>query len=56
MLPVGLFSELGISLKTTNSIEPLHSLMASRTDKVDHWKNSNQWERWVAAGFRETGC
>ena len=48
---LGLFRELGISLKTTNSIESLHSLMASRTDKVDHWKNSNQRQRWVATAL-----
>lgn len=45
---LGLFRELGISLKTTNSIESLHSLFAARTDKVDYWKNSNQRQRWVA--------
>jgi transposase-like protein len=38
----GLFRKPGISLKTTNSIESLYSLIASRTDQVDHWKNSNQ--------------
>lgn len=48
---LGLFRELGISLKTTNSIESLHSLMAARTDKVDHWKNSNQRQRWVATAL-----
>ena len=48
---LGLFRELGISLKTTNSIESLHSLMASRTDKVDYWKNSNQRQRWVATAL-----
>ncbi|HET8580192.1 MAG TPA: transposase [Nitrospiraceae bacterium] len=48
---LGLFRELGISLKTTNSIESLHSLIASRTDKVDHWKNSNQRQRWVATAL-----
>jgi len=48
---LGLFRELGISLKTTNSIESLHSLMATRTDKVDHWKNSNQRQRWVATAL-----
>ena len=36
------------TFRTTNSIESLHSLMAARTDKVDHWKNSNQRQRWVA--------
>lgn len=48
---LGLFRELGISLKTTNSIESLHSLMAPRTDKVDYWKNSNQRQRWVATAL-----
>lgn len=48
---LGLFRELGISLKTTNSIESLHSLIASRTEKVDHWKNSNQRQRWVATAL-----
>lgn len=48
---LGLFRELGISLKTTNSIESLHSLMAARTDKVDHWKNSNQRQRGVATAL-----
>lgn len=48
---LGLFRELGISLKTTNSIESLHSLLASRTDKVDYWKNSNQRQRWVATAL-----
>jgi hypothetical protein len=38
----GRVRELGISLKTTNNIESLYSLMAARTDKVDHWENSNQ--------------
>jgi len=48
---LGLFRELGISLKTTNSIESLHSLMAPRTDKVDYWKNSNQRQLWVATAL-----
>lgn len=42
---LGLFRELGIRPKTTNSIESLHSLMAARTDKVDRWKNSKQRQR-----------
>jgi putative transposase len=48
---LGLFPKLGISLKTTNTIESLHSLLGSRTDKVDRWKNSNQRQRWVAAAL-----
>jgi transposase-like protein len=50
---LGLFRELGISLKTTNSIESLHSLLGAKTDKVDHWKNSNQRHRWVATALLE---
>jgi len=48
---LGLFRELGSSLKTTNSIESLHSLLGARTDKVDYWKNSNQRQRWVASAL-----
>ncbi|MDF1527220.1 MAG: IS256 family transposase [bacterium] len=48
---LGLFEELGTSLKTTNTIESLHSLLGSRTDKVDRWRNSNQRQRWVAAAL-----
>jgi putative transposase len=50
---LGLFAELGCSLKTTNSIESMHALLGARTDKVDHWKNSNQRQRWVAAALLE---
>jgi putative transposase len=48
---LGPFGELGISLMTPNSIESLHSLMASRTGKVDYWKNSNQRQRRVATAW-----
>lgn len=48
---LGLFRELGISLKTTNSIESLHSLMAPHTNEVDYWMNSNQRQRWVATAL-----
>lgn len=48
---LGLFQELGTSLKTTNAIECLHSLLGSRTDKVDRWRNSDQRQRWVAAAL-----
>lgn len=48
---LGLFEELGISLKTTNCIESLMSQIGQRTDKVDYWKNSNQKQRWVASAL-----
>lgn len=48
---LGVFQELGRSLKTTNIIETIHSNIGSRTDKVDFWKNSNQRQRWVAAAL-----
>jgi len=46
---LGLFRELGISLKTTNCIESLMALIAQKTNKVDYWKNSDQKHRWLAA-------
>lgn len=48
---LGLFEELGKSLKTTNCIESLMSQIGQRTDKVDYWKNSNQKQRWVASSL-----
>jgi transposase-like protein len=48
---LGLFEELGQSLKTTNCIESLMSLIGQRLDKVDYWKNSNQKQRWLATAL-----
>jgi len=48
---LGLFEELGKSLKTTNCIESLMALIGQKTDKVDYWKNSNQKERWLATAL-----
>ena len=45
---LGLFTKLGRSLKTTNCIESLMSLIGQKVDKVDCWKNSNQKQRWLA--------
>ena len=47
----GLFTTLGRSFKTTNLIESINALLGQKTDKVDHWKNSNQKERWVATAL-----
>ncbi len=48
---LGLFEKLGRSLKTTNCIESLMSQVGQALDKVDHWKNSNQKERWLATAL-----
>ena len=48
---LGLFRELGISLKTTNCIESLMALIGQKTNKVDYWKNSDQKHRWLAAAL-----
>lgn len=48
---LGLFQELGTSLKTTNLIESINAGLGQRTDKVDYWKNSDQKQRWVASAL-----
>ena len=48
---LGLFAELGTSLKTTNLIESINAGLGQKTDKVDHWRNSDQKQRWVAAAL-----
>ena len=45
------FAELGTSLKTTNTPESIHARVESRTAKVDHWKNSEQKQRWLATAL-----
>ena len=50
---LGLFPQLGISLKTTNCIESVMSQVGQYTDKVDYWKNSSQKHRWIAASLLE---
>ncbi len=48
---LGLFPQLGLSLKTTNCIESLLAQVGQRTDKVDRWVNSEQKQRWVATAL-----
>ena len=48
---LGLFQELGISLKTTNCMESLMALIAQKTNKVDYWRTSDQKHRWLAAAL-----
>jgi transposase-like protein len=48
---LGVFPQLGISLKTTNCLESLMSQVEQRTGKVDRWRNSDQKQRWVASAL-----
>jgi transposase-like protein len=48
---LGVFPQLGISLKTTNCLESLNALVEQRTAKVDHWRTSDQKQRWLAAAL-----
>jgi transposase-like protein len=45
------FRELGMSLKTTNALESIHARVESRIAKVDHWRNSEQKQRWLATAL-----
>lgn len=48
---LGLFPLLGRSLKTTNVIESVNAQAEQRCGRVDHWKNSNHKQRWLAAAL-----
>lgn len=48
---LGVFSALGTSLKTTNALESIHARVESRIAKVDHWRNSEQKQRWLATAL-----
>lgn len=48
---LGVIDKLGISLRTTNCIESINSLVEQRTGKVDYWKTSNQRQRWLATAL-----
>jgi putative transposase len=48
---LGVFQHLGTSLKTTNTLESIHARVESRTAKVDHWRNSEQKQRWLATAL-----
>jgi transposase-like protein len=43
---------LGLSLKTTNCLESLNAQLGQLTDKVDHWRTSDQKHRWVASAVQ----
>ncbi|MDO8546034.1 MAG: hypothetical protein Q7R68_01610 [Nitrospirales bacterium] len=48
---LGLFQALGVSLKTTNCLESLNAQLGQVTDKVDHWRTSDQKQHWVASAL-----
>lgn len=48
---LGVPKELRKSLKTTNVIESVLSLIGRKTDKVNYWRNSDQKQRWVATAL-----
>lgn len=50
---LGLFEELGKSLKTTNCIENLNSQLGKYLGRVKRWMDSDQRQRWVAMGLLE---
>lgn len=50
---LGLFRELGISLKTTNILENINRLLEMTTGRVNYWSSSNHRQRWVATALLE---
>lgn len=46
---LGLFAQLGRSLKTVNCMESINAAIERRCGKVSYWKNSSQRQRWLAA-------
>jgi transposase-like protein len=48
---LGVFGVLGRSLKTTNCMESINAMIEQRCGKVDHWRNSSQRQRWLAAAI-----
>lgn len=48
---LGVFAVLGRSLKTTNILESVNAQAEQRCGRIDHWKNSAQKHRWLAAAL-----
>jgi putative transposase len=48
---LGVFPLLGESFKTTNCLESINAAVEARCAKVDHWVNSSQRHRWLAAAL-----
>ena len=50
---LGLFTKLGRSFKTTNCIENVNKGLATYTERVTYWQNSDQRQRWVGTAMLE---
>jgi len=48
---LGMLPLLGESFKTTNCLESINAAVEARCAKVDHWVNSSQRHRWLAAAL-----
>jgi len=48
---LGLHDQLRRSLNTTNLIESVMAQIERKTQRVDHWRTSEQKQRWCAASF-----
>jgi transposase-like protein len=48
---LGMFEKISESFKTTNCIENVNKQLATHTDRVDRWHNSDQRQRWVATAL-----
>jgi transposase-like protein len=48
---LGVFQILGESFKTTNCLESINAAVEVRCAKIDHWVNSSQRHRWLAAAL-----
>ena len=50
---LGVFPQLGISLKTTNCLESLNASLARMLRRITAWKHSAQKHRWLASALLE---
>jgi len=48
---LGVFGELGLSFKTTNTLESIMAQVEARVGKVNRWQNSQQKQRWLATAL-----
>ena len=48
---LGVFSILGISLKTTNCLESINAQLSRLLNRITYWKNSEQKHRWLASAL-----
>ena len=48
---LGIVPELGVSFRTTNLIESVMARLEEKTQRVDHWRTSDQKLRWCGAAL-----